>query len=92
MKDKLIKFIKENKLVFSEFDSGLNGACTVLAGYADFVRANKKVVRESIKEAGSYSHLPIRVEKEINRVYDFASTYNYGNWWKRDEAKKLYKF
>lgn len=91
-KDLLIKFIKDNGLIFDDTDSGLNGNCTIISGFADYLGVSSpRTIKTAINnvfpelETRSYSI-------ELTRVFDFAYRYNYGLWWKRGEAKKMYKF
>ena len=86
MKEKLVKFIKKNSLSFSGTGSDLNGSCTVICGYADHIGANIKSVKEAIEKTEVQVGLSIDQNDEINKVYEFASTYNYGKWWNSPEA------
>ena len=88
--ERLVKFIGDNGLNFNGKGSDLNGNCCVISGYADYIGVTKaNVIEDAIKvtdpRAKNYS-------KELKRVFKFAYTYNYGNFWKTDAAKKLYKF
>lgn len=91
--EKLVKFIKENNLMFDGVGSELNSDCVIIGGFADHCGISASAdVRSAVKEALSTSSLSVTIEKEIDRVFDFAYTYNYGNWWKNRDAKRLYKF
>lgn len=84
------KFIKENALSFAGSGSILNGNCTILAGFADFnnIDSGEKlcnIVKKILPKESGY-------ESELKRVFDFAYTYNYGNYWKTAEARKMYRF
>lgn len=92
MKDKILKFIKENELTFTGRGSGLNSSCTIICGYADYVGANQKVVEEAIKEHLGESRTSSDLRRELNKVYNFAATYNYGKWWTSEEAIRTYRF
>ena len=93
MKETLVKFITDNELNFNSSGSGLNGAYTVLCGYADHLGASKKAVKEAVvSSAGLGTYFPSDHQTELNKVYSFASTYNYGKYWASDEAKRMYKF
>ena len=92
MKEKILKFIEENELIFSGRGSGLNSSCTIICGYADHVGASKKVVEEAIKQHLSISRTPTDLTIELDNVYNFAATYNYGKWWTSKEAIRTYKF
>jgi len=86
---KLEKFIKDNNLLFDSIDSGLNSDCTILAGYADYIKADVNDVISSIKKV-----LPEvnKFEEEMERVFEYAQKNNYGEFWKKPEAKKMYIF
>lgn len=96
MKDKLVKFIEENGLEFPNSGSGLNGACTVLCGFADHLGTTRTDVEQAIliaRDVPGEVALPSTVYKEVKRVHDFAKTYQYGKWWTDNaDAKRLYKF
>jgi len=92
MKDKLEKFIIENELNFNSSGSGLNGAYTILCGFADHVGASKKAVRDAVKAITGVEILPANSKKELDKIYKFTTTYNYGNWWKKPIAARIYKF
>jgi len=85
------KFIRENELMFNSTGSGLNSDCTILSGFADYKGVNDindlvkavKIVRPDATKG---------FELELERVFSFAYTANYGVWWKGKTAKKLYKF
>lgn len=87
----LEKFIEDNKLKFDVSGSALNGACVIISGYALFLRIkNFATVAEAIvakfpSEKGNF-------EDELERVFNFAKTRNYGEWWKSSDAQKIYKF
>jgi hypothetical protein len=91
--EQLQKFIKENKLDFSGYDSDLNSSCTTICGFADFIGVGSvaTIIKAIMAECDDvYSESDLK--REIKPVFDYAYTYNYGNWWKRAEAKKMYKF
>lgn len=90
---KLVKFIKENGLKFDGIGSALNSDCTIIGGFADHCGiTNSGDIKSAVISALGKDGLSIEAANEINRVFDFAYTYNYGNWWKNSEAKILYKF
>lgn len=91
--EKLEKFIKENELKFNGTGSALNSSCTIIAGFADHCGVtDASDILEAIQEATEGEDISSAVSLEISRVFDFAYTYNYGNWWKSAEAKRTYKF
>lgn len=83
------KFIKENKLDFTDTGSSLNGNCVVLAGYALHLNIN---VFGFLLDALTVTVLSPEAEEELERVFDYAYINSYENFWKTEEAKKLYKF
>ena len=92
MKDKLVTFMSENDIDFQiATGSELNGACTVISGYADHIDASQEDILAAIKEhTGEKASMETR--RELARVFNFATTYNYGKWWNSTEAKRTYKF
>jgi len=88
MKEKLIKFIKDNKLNFDTSGSGLNSVCVIISGYALFIEASLDDITEAVEELFPES---VFVD-ELSRVFDYAEDNNYGNWWKLPKAKEMYKF
>lgn len=87
----LVNFIIENNLNFNGSGSNLNGMCVVLSGYALYRGyMNTEFLKEAINEvfpkaSGNY-------EKELERVFLYADNNDYGNYWKTEEAKLMYKF
>lgn len=91
--DKLIKFIKENDLKFDGRGSALNADCAVIAGFADYCGiTDSSSIIDAIKASKKGKKLSQFIRTEVDRVFDFAFTYNYGNWWKNADAKRIYKF
>ena len=94
MKEKIKNFIEKN-FKDVEFNSStrseLNGVITVLSGYALFIGASKNDIEEAVFSIED-SDLTYEFENELDRVFEFAKTYQYGKWWNSEEAKKEYKF
>ena len=91
--EKLVKFIKENKLSFTGVGSELNSDCCIISGYADYCGITEsEEIEEAIKKAHHRAILSDDLKKELERVFEFAYGYNYGNYWKTDDAKLMYKF
>jgi hypothetical protein len=84
--EKLKLFIKKNKLEFTE--GRRNSDLVVLCGYSGFINADKAETCDSISKKLRTADL----ETELDRVYEYAKTNNYGEWWKLPEAKEKYKF
>lgn len=73
-------------------DSSNNSSITIVSGYADYIAATVEDVKSAIMEAYRYDVLNAEIVKEIERVFDFAKVYNYGHFWKTEQAKKEYVF
>ena len=90
MEKRLTKFIKDNKLSFIGADSAVNSSCTIISGFADYLGISDwRDVATAISKAEPEA---VGYRTELKRVFEFAYHYNYGNFWKTDEAKKMYKF
>jgi uncharacterized protein YggL (DUF469 family) len=87
--ERLTKFIEDNKLDFDASGSSLNSAFVTLSGYSLFTGANEEEVRNVLEATESLTSMEL---KEFDRVYDYSKKNNYGEWWKKEEAKKMYKF
>jgi hypothetical protein len=88
MKEKLIKFIKDNELNFNTSGSGLNSACVIISGYALFIKASLDDITEAVEELFPESDFC----DELSRVFDYASDNNYEKFWSLPKAKEMYKF
>jgi hypothetical protein len=89
MKEKLIKFIKDNELNFNTSGSGLNSACVIISGYALHLGAiNTSEIVGAILQLFPEADF----EDELNRVFDYASDNNYEKFWSLPKAKEMYKF
>lgn len=92
--NKIQKFIQDNNLSLDGSGSGLNSTCCIIAGYAlyesgdtnDYEKLLKDIVEDEV-----YTLTP-EVEKELERVYDFAYRSNYYSWWETLEAQNKYIF
>jgi len=83
------KFIKENELDFTSTDSSLNGNCVVICGYALHLNINHFPF---LLAAFTTTKLSAAAEKELERVFEYAYTSNYGEYWKTADAKARYTF
>ena len=94
--EKLKALIIENKAISIDIakgaDSSNNSSIVILSGYADYIAATVEEVETAIRQVYKYDILGAEILKEIRRVFDFAKTYNYGNFWKTEQAKKEYIF
>ena len=86
MKEKLKEFIKNNDLTFSEGERNTN--ITILCGYALAIGESTMACKKSIPKEQSTAE----VNKEIERVYHYADTHNYANFWSTEGARKQYIF
>lgn len=84
--NKIQKFIKDNSLTFDGFGSDINSNLCALSGYACYLELDLDELKGYLKEG------QIEDEAELEKVFNFAESHNYGNWWKSDEAKAEYKF
>lgn len=94
--DKLLQFITDNNLEFNQdikANSGLNGACTILSGYALHLGADVDTTINAAKR--SFIKIPstfYTLERELKSVYSYSKSSRYGDFWKNPKAKKMYKF
>jgi hypothetical protein len=89
MKEKLIKFIKDNELNFNTSASGLNSVCVIISGYALYLGVtNATDIENAILDIfPKFSEFD-----ELERVFDYASNNNYEKFWSLSKAKEMYKF
>jgi hypothetical protein len=94
--EKLKALIIKNKAISIDIakgaDSSNNSSITIVSGYADYIAATVEEVETAIMEVYKYDLLNAEIIKEIERVFDFAKVYNYGNFWKTEQAQKEYIF
>jgi len=91
--EKIVKFIKENKLdLTAGAGSDLNSACVILAGYALHLGIVDELTLNKYVEESLGGGTPYTYDEEIHKVFEFAKNNNYGGWWAFAEAKKMYKF
>ncbi len=83
--EQLQKFIKDNKLEFVE--GRRNSDLVILCGYALYINATS----EDCYEAIFHNLLTLELNSELDRVYDYAETNNYGKWWEKEANRKQYK-
>lgn len=88
-KDKIQKFIVDNKLDFTGTGSSLNGNCVILAGYADYLEYED--YRGVLEDTGMDT-ISSELENEFMRVFDYAYMNNYRNFWHTPKAKLQYTF
>lgn len=85
-KEKLNKFIEDNNI---EFSSGnRNTPSVILSGFALFI--GYKTITNLLKDIDS--HLDADDMKELTRVFEYANTNHYGEFWKTEEAQAQYTF
>lgn len=86
---KIRQFIIDNKLSLIGTGSSLNSVCCILSGYALHIGITEDLELNNIlAEINPNDDL----WKEIVKVFGFAKKNNYGEFWKSEEAKKMYKF
>lgn len=90
MSTKLVNFINDNGLNFSDSGSGLNSDCTIISGYALHLGiTSPRTIVKAIKKANPSAR---KFTAELKRVFEYAEENNYGYWWDSDAAKLMYKF
>ena len=97
LKEKIEKFIVDNKLEFNDwgsasFSSDLNGNCVVLAGFLCYLLVEEEKEHSEGVDIIQSLGLSAEAEIELERVFDFAWYSNYENFWETEEAKEEYIF
>lgn len=92
--NKIQQFIKDNGLDITDVeygDSGGNSLACILSGYALYLGMTEE---ELIGEIGEIFEEDNSTwdSSEIERVFAYAKSKNYGDWWKKPEAHNMYKF
>ena len=81
------KFITDNKITFNEGER--NSSTVVVIGYAQHLGLNEvQLKKELAKEIKADKF----IKTEVERLFDYCKSNNYGAWWTTKEAKKQYKF
>lgn len=83
----LERFIKDNGLQFTE--GRRNSDLVVLCGYGIYIEATGNEIWDSISEDVDTDFEEL--EKEFNRVFEYAHANNYGKWWEIEMNRKAYK-
>ena len=92
LKAKIEKFIVDNELEFNDRDSGLNGNCVVLAGFLCYLLVEEERGElEGINVIQSLG-LSSEAETELERVFEYAWTSDYEDFWETEDAKETYVF
>jgi len=84
--NKIQEFIKNNGLDFTGSGSDLNSNFCSLSGYALHLGLTLDELKEKMTDE------QLDEVDELDRVFDFAESHNYGAWWTSDDAKEQYKF
>ena len=92
LKEKVEKFIVDNKLEFNDSTSGLNGNCTPLAGFICYLINEEDMSISDGNEIIESLGLSSEAETELERVFDFAWYAGYEDFWKTEDAKETYVF
>lgn len=92
MVEQLKTFIKDNNLSFKEGQRNTNA--TIICGYALFIGVeDEELVEDAIEQVfTSKIWEDTELQDEIDRVFRYAKSNNYGKWWEKPEAAKMYKF
>jgi len=90
-KEKLIDFIKNNNLSFTDSGSELNSECAIISGFAlslgvdHYDEIEMAVLTMNIDSNTNF-------EDELRKVFSYSKKNNYGKNWSSDAYKKMYKF
>ena len=92
MIEKLKTFIKDNNLSFKEGQRNTNA--TILCGYALFIGVEDlELIEDAIEQVFTFEVWEDgELQDEIDRVFNYTKFNNYGKWWEKPEATKMYKF
>lgn len=88
-KEKLIKFIEDNKIDFTRGNGVFNANCVTVCGFACYLEFDSHYVFQEIWVKESWTNESIY---ELERIFNYVYNNNYGDWWNHPEAKKMYKF
>jgi len=88
------QFIIDNELDFTGTDSDLNSNCCILAGFALYATDDINDFPRLAKYLNKWTDIDLSYEakKELERVYDYAYSNNYAEFWKTNEANEEYIF
>jgi len=92
--NKIQQFIEDNSLSLEGTGSDLNSTLCAIAGYALYINGDKNEFNkllEDIEENGLYD-LTSEVSFELKRIFNFAYSHNYVDWWKDESAHSIYTF
>lgn len=81
------KFIKDNKLSFKQ--GSRNTTCTVLTGYAQYLGLSENKLKAEVVDEIDADKF---IGEEISRVWKYAESKGYKNYWETLDAKKQWKF
>ena len=81
------KFIKENNITFNEGER--NSSTVVIIGYAQHLGLNETQLKKELSKEIKADKF---IKEEVERLFDYCSSNNYGDWWNTKAAKSQYKF
>lgn len=81
------EFIQENNLSLKE--GSRNSTITTIIGFSQHKGLSERDLKDELSIERSSDPF---IDFEINRLWNYCSSRNYGKWWSTDEAKSLYKF
>ncbi len=81
------KFIQENNTSFNEGER--NSSVTILIGFSQFKGLSKQDLIDELRDEITKD---VFILNEIERLFDYCKAKNYKSYWKKKEAKSLYKF
>ncbi len=88
-KDRIERFIVDNGIVFTGTDSDLNSNCVILSGFALYCGVDNWYDVVEILGSKVPTH---EAMIELNRVYLYADSNNYGKFWDTKAASDMYTF
>ena len=92
--NKIQQFIVDNNLDITDIeygDSGGNSLACILSGYALYLGMEERDLLDAITEIFEEDDNTWD-SGELERVFSYAKSKNYGDWWKKPEAHNMYKF
>lgn len=85
---RLVKFIKDNKLIFAKGQRNTN--LVPLCGYACYLELDEENIQQALEEVKVV--MDGELLEELSKVYDYADWNDYANYWTSDSAKDQFTF
>lgn len=90
--NKIQQFIVDNKIDLSGTGSELNGNCVILAGFLCYLLVKEDKVELDGLNLIQFLELSPEAETELERVFKYAWTAGYEDFWETEDAKEEYIF